>query len=119
VWQEAAYLAVAAGTIAHIGLRFRPFHRWDERTGAFHILAVDASPAAFIRELPRIYRGRAMRPGKAREAVVSRAVIRSASGPLDFMVDGDLYRTPPGDTADGIGEVQVAIGPRVKLIVAP
>src|SRR5882672_9586778 len=92
-WEAQNYLAVAAGTIAHIGLSFKPFHRYGERPGAFHVLGVYASPMALITELPRIHGAKPMRPGKAHEALSSRMVVQSADGPLRYMIDGDLHET--------------------------
>jgi diacylglycerol kinase (ATP) len=108
-WGERDYLALAAGTIANIGLNFRPFHRYAEKPGRFHMLGIHASPVAFVKELPRIHREEAMRPGKTYEAVSSRATIRSADGAVRYMIDGDLHETR--------GELDVAIGPRVKLLI--
>jgi diacylglycerol kinase (ATP) len=108
-WEERDYLAVAAGTIAHIGLNFKPFHRYDERADAFHMLGIHASPVAFVKELPRIHRCEPMRPGKTYEALATRAVVRSADGVMRYMIDGDLHEAQ--------GELEVSIGPRVRLIV--
>jgi diacylglycerol kinase (ATP) len=109
-WPERDYLAIAAGTIADIGLRFRPFHRFAERDGAFHVLGIHASPLGFVAELPRIQRCRPMRPGKAYDALAARAVLSSAAGRIEYMIDGDLH------AAKG-GELVVEIGPRVRLLV--
>jgi diacylglycerol kinase family enzyme len=108
-WPERDYLTVTAGTIAHIGLNFKPFHRYEERPAAFHILGIHASPVSVVQELPRIHRAEPMRPGKAYEGLADRAVVRSASGPVRYMIDGDLHESE--------GELEIAIGPRVKLIV--
>jgi diacylglycerol kinase (ATP) len=108
-WREQDFLSVAAGTISHIGLKFKPFHRYGERPGTFHMLGIHASPLSFIRELPRIHRAEPMRPGKAYEALAQKAVVRSASGLVEYMIDGDLHAVQ--------GDLEVAIGPRVKLVV--
>jgi len=108
-WGERDYLAVAAGTIPNIGLNFRPFHRYGELPGHFHMLGIHASPVEFVKELPRIHRAEPMRPGKTYEAVSSHAVVRSADGILRYMIDGDLHETR--------GELDIGIGPRVKLII--
>lgn len=108
-WSERDYLAVAAGTIAHIGLNFKPFHRYAERPGAFHVLGIHASPVSFVRELPRIHRGEPMRPGKTLEALTGRMIVRSADGVLRYMIDGDLHAHR--------GDVAVEIGPSVRLVV--
>ncbi|MCL2448670.1 MAG: sphingosine kinase [Polyangiaceae bacterium] len=111
-WEARDYLAVAAGTIAHIGLDFKPFHRFAEAkngTAAFHALGIYASPLAFVAELPRIHQGRAMHDGKAFEALSTGMVLRSTEGVVRYMVDGDLHisRHP----------IEVTIGPGVWLIV--
>lgn len=108
-WGLRDYLAVAAGTIAHIGLSFKPFHRYDERPGNFHVLGVCASPMALVRELPRIRRAKPMTPGMAREALSSRMVVEGADGRLCYMIDGDLHETR--------GALVVSIGPLVRLVV--
>jgi diacylglycerol kinase family enzyme len=108
-WPERQYLTVTAGTIAHIGLNFKPFWRYAERPAAFHILGIYASPTSVVAELPRIHRAEPMRAGKAYEGLAERAVVRSATGPVSYMIDGDLHESP--------GELEIAIGPRVKLIV--
>jgi diacylglycerol kinase family enzyme len=108
-WNESAYLAVAAGTVAHIGFQFRPFYRCRERPDAFHALGIHASPSDFVKELPRIWRGQPMRPGRAAEALASRMVLRSAAKRIEYMVDGDLYQTD--------SDVVVAIGPTIRFVV--
>jgi|HubBroStandDraft_4_1064222.scaffolds.fasta_scaffold71406_2 diacylglycerol kinase (ATP) len=109
-WPERDYLAIAAGTIADIGLRFRPFHRFAERDGAFHLLGIHASPLGFVAELPRIQRCRPMRAGKAYDALSARAALSSASGRIEYMIDGDLH---VAETT----RLEIAIGPKVHLLV--
>lgn len=108
-WEERDYLAVAAGTIAHIGLNFKPFHRYDEAPGHFHLLGIHTTPWSFVKDLPRIHRGEPMRPGKTFEALLKRTVVRSADGHMRYMIDGDLH--------EARGDVEVTIGPKVKLVV--
>jgi diacylglycerol kinase (ATP) len=110
-WPERDYLAVAAGTVSHIGLDFKPFYRFAERAGAFHCLGIVASPAAFVAELHRIHQARPMRAGKAYDAVASRMVVQSTVQPLRYMIDGDLHETR--------GRLEVTVGARVRLIVDP
>jgi diacylglycerol kinase family enzyme len=107
-WQGRDYVSVAAGTIAHIGLNFQPFHRYAERPGCFHALGLHAPPASLARELWRVYRGAPIRPHKADEAVTPSAVLSSTSAALPYMVDGDLY--------DASGDVSVSAGPPVTLL---
>jgi diacylglycerol kinase (ATP) len=110
LWPERDYLAVAAGTIADMGLNFKPFYRYDERPGTFQVLGIHASPVAFVKELPRIHKNLPMRPGKTYDALTSRVVVRSADGRMRYMIDGDLHETR--------GDLVLAIGPRVRLVVA-
>ena len=109
VWEERDYLAIAAGTIAHIGLEFKPFHRYGERAGAFHALGIYASPFDFVRELPRVWRGQPLRPRRAHEALSSRMVVKSARGVLRYTIDGDLHEAQE--------KLTVSIGPRIRLVV--
>jgi hypothetical protein len=108
-WPERDYLAIAAGTIAHIGLNFKPFHRFEEQPGCFHVLGVHASPIALVKELPRIHRAQPMRPGRALEALSHRVIVRDAGSHVRYMIDGDLH--------EARGEVVVSMGPRVRLVV--
>jgi diacylglycerol kinase family enzyme len=108
-WEERDFLAVAGGTIDQIGLGFRPFYRYEERPAAFHVLGITTSPLGFVRELPRVWRAEPMRPGKTLEACVSRAVISSHDGVMRYMIDGDLHETR--------GDLEVTVGPRVKIVV--
>lgn len=110
VWEERDYLAVAGGTIDQIGLNFRPFHRSNEREGAFHLLGIHTSPLGFVSQLPRIWRASPMRPGHAYEALPQRATIRSPKSPLRYMIDGDLHECE--------GPLHVSVGPRVKIVVS-
>jgi diacylglycerol kinase (ATP) len=110
-WEERDYLSVAAGTIDQIGLSFRPFYRWDEHPDTFHLLGIFASPFQFVCDLPRIRDARPMRPGRTYEATPSRAVIRGADSRMRYMIDGDLHETA--------GEIEVSIGPRVKIVLVP
>jgi diacylglycerol kinase family enzyme len=107
-WEERDYLAVAAGTIEHIGLNFKPFYRYDSRPGAFQVLGIHASPVGFVKELPRIHRSQPMRSDKTYDTLASRMVVRSADGRMRYMIDGDLHQCS--------GPVAVSIGPRVRLV---
>ena len=111
-WPEREYLAVAAGTVAHIGLGFKPFYRFSEATpagSAFHVLGIHASPSAFVAELPRVHAGKPMRSGRAYDAVSRGMRVKSTSGPTRYMIDGDLHERASG--------IEVTIGPAVRLVV--
>lgn len=108
-WEERAYLALAGGTIDQIGLNFRPFHRWGERPGTFHLLGIHTSPIGFVTQLPRIWRAAPMVPGHALEATPRRVTIHAPSGRIHYMVDGDLHECE--------GPLEVEVGPRVRIVV--
>lgn len=109
VWAERDYLAIAGGTIDQIGLNFRPFHRYDERPGAFHLLGIHASPVRFVGQLPRIWRASPMKPGHSYDATPSHAIIRSPKKTIQYMVDGDLHECD--------GPLHVTVGPKVRIVV--
>jgi diacylglycerol kinase family enzyme len=109
VWEERDYLSVAGGTIDQIGLNFRPFHRYGETPGRFHVLGIHTSPMGFVKQLPRIWRAAPMQPGHTFEATTTSVVIRSPKGPIRYMVDGDLHECD--------GALHVSIGPRVRIVV--
>ena len=109
VWEERDYLSVAGGTIDQIGLNFRPFRRYGEQPGRFHVLGIHTSPMGFVSQLPRIWRAAPMKPGHTYEATTSSLVIRSPHGPIRYMVDGDLHECD--------GPLHVSIGPRVRIVV--
>jgi diacylglycerol kinase (ATP) len=108
-WEERDYLAVAGGTIDQIGLNFRPFYRYGEKPGAFHLLGIHTSPWGFVRQLPRIWRAAPMRPGHTFEATTPTATVMSPKSPIRYMVDGDLHECE--------GPLHVSIGPRVRIVV--
>ncbi len=90
-----------------IGLQ--TFYRYAERPGAFIFSASTRRRWAFVRELGRVHRGEPMGEDKTYEAVTERAIVRSADGTMRYMIDGDLHSTR--------GEVELTVGPRVKILV--
>lgn len=108
-WEVRDYLALAGGTIDQIGLDFRPFHRFGEREGAFHLLGITSSPVRFVTQLPRIWRAAPMAPGHAVEATPRRVTIHPVKSRLEYMVDGDLHACD--------GPLSVEVGPRVRIVV--
>jgi hypothetical protein len=111
-WPERDYLAIAAGTVAHIGLQFMPFYRYDQTPGMFQALGIYASAAQFVGELPRLLRAKPMRPNRAYDALTPQMRVQSGHGPLRYTVDGELHEAGPG------GFVTVSIGPRLRLLTA-
>ncbi len=107
-WEEREYFAVAGGTIDQIGLNFKPFYRWGESPGTFHMLGIRTTAMGFIADLPRIWRAQPMREGKTLEATPKHARIESRDGTMRYMIDGDLHETK--------GPLDVTIGPRVQIL---
>jgi hypothetical protein len=75
------------------------------------MLGIHTTPFGFVCDLPRIWRAEPMRPGKTDEALAARAVVRSASGTVQYMVDGDLHEVRRS-------ELEITIGPRVRILVS-
>ena len=107
-WEERDYFAVAGGTIDQIGLNFKPFYRWAEQPGTFHLLGIHTSAMGFVADLPRIWRAQPMREGKTYEATPAHARLHSHDGTMRYMIDGDLHESK--------GPLDVTIGPRVKIL---
>ncbi|MEO8799036.1 MAG: sphingosine kinase, partial [Polyangiaceae bacterium] len=108
-WPERDYLAIAGGTIDQIGLGFKPFYRYADRDGAFHMLGIHTSAMRLVQALPKVHRGEPMGEDKTYDAVTEKAIVRSADGTMRFMIDGDLHSTK--------GEIELSVGPRVKILV--
>jgi len=109
VWEERDYIAITAGTIDQMGLNFKPFHRFNEKPNAFHILGIYASPFGLVRQFPRIFRGEGMAEGHAHERVTDCATLHSHDGIMRYMIDGDLHESR--------GPLRVGIGPKVRIVV--
>ncbi len=112
---ERDYFTVGASTCAQIGLGFKPFYRSGERPDGFHMLGIHCSTVDFVRSLPKIWAGQTIGGDKTYEKVCERAVLEPTPdedgfGMVPYTLDGDVYRHA--------GPLEVAIGPRVR-IVAP
>jgi diacylglycerol kinase (ATP) len=108
-WPAQDYQAVMAATVDQIGLGFRPFIRCEERAGAFHVLALNASPLETVAMLPRIWLGLPVHAAGMRSKVASEVVFRSDQ-PIAYTIDGDMHTA-----LDGV--VTLATGPRVEIII--
>jgi len=104
------YMAVTAGTVEQVGLGFTPFYLADRFRGAFHMLALTGAPSKVVRELPRVWLGLPLKPENATSLVARRAVLSCPDGPIDYMVDGDIY------TVNGRPLV-VETGPSVRIVM--
>jgi diacylglycerol kinase family enzyme len=108
VWAREDFLSVAAGKVEQIGLGFRPFYRCLEKPGYFALLGIHApSPFSFVRELPRILRGRPMRRDKVIDQT-AREVLFECEGDVEYIIDGDTYRSPK--------RLRLSTGPSVQIV---
>ncbi|MBI4956953.1 MAG: sphingosine kinase [Myxococcales bacterium] len=105
---ERDYLAIGASTVGQIGLGFKPFYRNGQLPDHFHMLGIHCSAGTFIRSLPRVWRGIGLQPKHNYERLVQRAVLMPRHGVTGYQLDGDVFDHP--------GELEVAIGPRVRIL---
>lgn len=105
---ERAYLALAAGTVAEVGLGFTPFPLTDQHRDAFQFIAVHGRPADIVRDLPRVWLGRGLRPENGDSVIAREVVITPRDGVVDYMVDGDLYASD--------GPLTLTVGPTVPIL---
>jgi diacylglycerol kinase family enzyme len=108
-WPEREWLTVTAGTIADIGLGFKPYYRAPKAPGFVHLLGIHTSPMGFVLELPKVFQGRAMNDEKAVDALVTEFTVRCKRAPMRYMIDGDV-REHEGDS------MTVRIGRPVRII---
>lgn len=106
-WEEQDWLAITAGTVDDIGLRFRPFFLAPSHPGHIHVLGLGGGPMGLVRSLPRIRFARPVVEPGIRSALVSRFRVEGREA-LDFMVDGDFHR--------GAQSLEVSAGPEVRLL---
>jgi len=103
------YMAVTAGTVEQVGLGFTPFFLADRFRGAFHLVAITGAPSRVVRDLPRVWLGLPLKPDNAMSLVAKRAVLECPDGPIDYMVDGDIYTVN--------GPLVVETGPSVRIVM--
>lgn len=106
-WESRDWLAITAGTVDDIGLRFRPFFEAPAHPGHLHALGLGCGPMGVVVSLPRIRFARPLVAPGIRSAVVPRLRIRGVEAQA-FMVDGDFHR--------GGQSLEVGAGPEVRLL---
>lgn len=105
---ERDYLTVGASTCGQIGLGFKPFYRSHERADHVHVLGIHCSPSDFILGLPRIWRGLPQGGERTYEKLCRVATLVPKYDEVPFTIDGDVYVHR--------GELEVACGPRVRIL---
>lgn len=103
------YLTVGASTCAQIGLGFKPFYRSHERADHLHVLGIHCSAAEFVTGLPKIWRGQPLGGERTYEQLCRTATLIPRYDDVAFTIDGDVYVQR--------GELEVACGPRVRVLV--
>ena len=103
-----AYLALAAGTVAEVGLGFTPFPQTDRHPDAFQFITVHGRPVDVVADLPRVWLGRGLRPLNGDSFIAREVVITPRDGVVDYMVDGDLYASH--------GPLTLLVGPTVPIL---
>jgi diacylglycerol kinase (ATP) len=106
-WSEHRFSAIAAGTVAELGLGFRPFARAPDHPDRMQLLGFVGAPWTIAVSLPRIRRARPIERHDVRD-VLSQTVRFEADAPIPYMVDGDLYT---GGTT-----LELAVGPQVRFV---
>jgi diacylglycerol kinase family enzyme len=107
-WAREDFIAITAATVPEIGLGFAPFYRCWESLEHFALLGVHTTPVGFASELPRVFRGQPMRRDRCISAMAKHVTIQSDE-PFVYAVDGDVHKST--------GELTVAIGPVLQIIV--
>jgi len=106
-WEPREYLAVGAGTMADIGLGFRPYFRCLAHPDHMHAVGFACTASEVVKQLPRVLTARPMNSPNIIDAVCRRMIIE-ADGPQPYMIDGDFHR--------GGDKIVVEIGPRLRLL---
>jgi diacylglycerol kinase family enzyme len=106
---ERDYLTVGASTCGQIGLGFKPFYRSHERPSHLHVLGIHCGAGEFIRGLPRIWRGVPQGGERTYEKLCRSARLVPRYDEVPYMIDGDVYVQE--------GELEIACGPKLRILV--
>jgi len=102
------FTAIGAGTVREIGLRFKLFHRADDDSEHFAVLAIHAGARALVPDLWAVHAGRGIHPTRASSALAQRLDIEPAEPDTPYTIDGDLYRIPE--------RLCITVGPRIPIV---
>jgi hypothetical protein len=106
-WEDASYLALAAGSTPDAGFGFRAFHRCGEQPGSFHAVGVTGTLGQLALSLPRLRHGRPWRRRVAQDEVARELVVEGEAP--RYTIDGDLYAAERS--------VRVETGPPVEIVL--
>lgn len=105
VWPMRSYLCVGAGTIADIGLGFRPYYMAGRRPGTFHLQGITATPLEFVLDLPRVHRALPLSDGRAIDRLTDGATVRVEADSFTYMIDGDVIEHQGSEMSVNLGPV--------------
>lgn len=107
LWPHEQFVAVSAGTVADIGMGFRPFYAAPGHPNHMHAVGFACTIGEIVKGLPSIRLARSTGNPNVLEAVAKRMTLE-ADQPIAYMVDGDFHK--------GGQLVTVEVGPRIKFI---
>lgn len=100
-------LALLAGTVADLGIGFRPFAGVSDQPGAVGVIDIGSSAVGLLPDLARIYLGGPLRhPLNHRQGVVDADL--QADTPFTTMIDGDIL--------EPTRRVRLRLGPTVRWV---
>lgn len=102
------YLLIGAGTVAQVGLGFRPFARVEAHGQAFHAIGFAGSLQALLCGLPHLARGNGAAAGLSLDHLCHELRIEH-EGPLTYALDGELRQS--------LGPTVLRSGPRLRFLV--
>jgi len=103
----ATYSVIYAGTIADIGLGFRPAYRAAESLDHFHCLAGPIQARELIRRLGRIRRGVATGSPQLYDGIAQRLTVEFRTAE-PYMIDGDVL--------EPVRRLTIEVGPELRII---
>ena len=107
-WISRSFLALVAGTVAHVGLGIRPFLQVVRHPGQVQIMGFACTIMRVAMLLPRARRGLPLEhPDVFTE--LGKRIVMTSEVPMAYTIDGDMYQ---GDKT-----LVIEVGPRVELIV--
>jgi diacylglycerol kinase family enzyme len=106
------FVGVNAATVREVGLGFKLNHRADDDPERFGVLAIHAPPLSLSLDLLAVLAGRGISPSRAFSGVASTLEVTpmSKTTEMPYTIDGDLYRTQPGET------LRISVGPTVRFV---
>jgi len=106
-WSPSSWMAVTAGTVDDMGLGFKPFWSVVGHPGRLQVLGFACSAPTLAMRIPGTLLARPWHHPDILDQLGQRLVLQ-ADEPISYMIEGDFHR--------GGQQVEVSIGPPVRLI---